>query len=81
MTTAGPAKIITDLCVMEPDDETKELTVTSLHPGVTRAQIEAATGWPIRFAPSPSETPAPEARELEVLREVRRATAEAHAGM
>ena len=81
ITTSGPAKIITDLCVMEPDDETKELTVTSLHPGVTRERLEAATGWPIRFAPGPSETPAPATRELDVLREVRRATAEAHAGM
>jgi glutaconate CoA-transferase subunit B len=77
--TAGPAKIITDLCVMEPDDETKELMVTSVHPGVTRERIEAATSWPVRFAAGPTETPAPDARELEVLRAVRRATADAHA--
>ena len=32
---ARPASI-TDLCVMEPDPETRELTVVSLHPGVTR---------------------------------------------
>jgi glutaconate CoA-transferase subunit B len=80
LTTAGPARIITDLCVMEPDQATRELTVTSLHPGVTRERIEAATGWPIRFASSLPETPVPEAGELEVLRAVRRATEEAHAG-
>ncbi|MEP6917419.1 MAG: CoA-transferase subunit beta [Acidobacteriota bacterium] len=80
LTTAGPAKIITDLCVMEPDDATRELTVTSLHPGVTREQIEAATGWPVRFAPALAETALPDARELAVLREVRRATEAAHAG-
>jgi glutaconate CoA-transferase subunit B len=74
ITTAGPAKIITDLCVMEPDDETKELMVTSVHPGVTRARIEAATGWPVRFAQTPSETPVPHEGELAVLRSVRRAT-------
>ena len=34
--TEGPAKVITDLCIMEPDPETKELTVTSLHPGVSK---------------------------------------------
>jgi glutaconate CoA-transferase subunit B len=79
LTTEGPAKVITDLCVMEPDAETKELTVTSLHPGVSRAQVEAATGWTVRFAPHVTATPVPSARELEVLREVRRATAEAHA--
>jgi glutaconate CoA-transferase, subunit B len=80
LTTQGPARIITDLCVMEPDQATRELTVTSLHPGVTRERIEAATGWPIRFASSLPETPVPEAGELEVLRAVRRATEEAHAG-
>ena len=78
LTTAGPAKVITDLCVMEPDPSTRELTVTSLHPGVTREGVEAATGWHIRFAVDVSETPAPAARELEVLRRVRAETERAH---
>jgi glutaconate CoA-transferase subunit B len=78
--TEGPARVITDLCIMEPDPETRELTVTSLHPGVTREQIEAATGWPIRFAPRLPATAEPSARELDVLRAVRRATEDAHAG-
>jgi glutaconate CoA-transferase, subunit B len=77
--TAGPAKVITDLCIMEPDRVSKELTVTSLHPGVSRAQVAAATAWPIRFADDLPSTATPTARELDVLRGVRRATAEAHA--
>ena len=48
--TAGPTKVITDLCILEPDPVTRELTVTSLHPGVDREQVTAATGWPVRFA-------------------------------
>src|SRR3954454_8286497 len=44
--TAGPTLVITDLCVMQPDAESRELTVTALHPGVTREQVQAATGWP-----------------------------------
>jgi len=76
--TAGPAKVITDLCVMEPDPSTRELTVSSLHPGVTRERVEAATGWGIRFAGDVAETPAPDARELEVLRRVRAETEHAH---
>src|SRR4051794_30746185 len=79
LTTEGPAKVITDLCIMEPDRVSKELTVTSLHPGVSKAQVEAATAWPIRFAEDLPSTPTPAARELDVLRSVRRATAEAHA--
>jgi glutaconate CoA-transferase subunit B len=66
---------------MEPDAESKELTVTSLHPGVSREQVEAATAWRIRFAPGVSETPMPSALELEVLRAVRAATAAAHANV
>jgi glutaconate CoA-transferase subunit B len=78
LTTAGPARVITDLCVMEPDPRTRELTVTSLHPGVTRERVEAATGWRIRFTPDVADTPAPDAHELEVLRRVRTATENAH---
>ena len=37
--TKGPTRVITDLCLLEPDAETKELTVTAMHPGVTREQI------------------------------------------
>jgi len=80
ITTAGPAKVITDLCVMEPDPVTRELTVTSLHPETTRKQIEDSTGWRICFAQTVAETPAPSALELEVLRRVRLETEHAHKG-
>ncbi len=80
ITTAGPAKVITDLCVMEPDPQTRELTVTSLHPGTARADVESATGWTVRFAPDVGDTPAPTAHELEVLRRVRLDTDKAHEG-
>lgn len=78
LATAGPAKIITDLCVMEPDRDTRELTVTSLHPGITRDQVAAATGWPIRFAAEVLETAAPSDDELSVLRNLRLQTENAH---
>jgi glutaconate CoA-transferase subunit B len=78
VTTKGPTKVITDLCVMEPDAQTKELTVTSLHPGVTPEQVTAATGWALKFAAALGETPAPKDAELAVLRELHRRTNEAH---
>src|SRR5246500_2433555 len=43
----GPVAVVTDLCVMKPDEATKELRVTQLHPGVTRDQVAKATGWEI----------------------------------
>jgi glutaconate CoA-transferase, subunit B len=76
--TEGPAKVITDLCIMEPDPMTKELTVTSLHPGVSRDTVVGATGWPVRFSDSVTETPEPTPTELEVLRTLRADTARAH---
>ena len=76
--TDGPVKVITDLCILEPDAVTKELTVTSLHPGVTRDRVAAATGWPVRFSDAVGETPEPTAAELDVLRALRADTAKAH---
>ena len=78
LSTKGPTKVITDLCVLEPDPETNELMVTSLHPLVTEAQVREATGWAIRFRDPVAETPPPAPFELEVLRELQARTAKAH---
>ncbi len=78
--TLGPTEVITDLCVLRPDPETKELVVTSLHPRVSREDVSAACGWNLRFAPDVSETPSPTDTELTVLRELQERTNRAHAG-
>jgi glutaconate CoA-transferase subunit B len=76
--TKGPTRLVTDLCVFEPDPATKEMTVTSIHPGVTRDQINGNTGWPVRYAATIAETKPPTADELTVLRELHARTARAH---
>ena len=78
--TKGPTKLITDLCVMEPDPVTKEMTVVSIHPGVTREALQAATGWPLKYASEVIETPAPTQIELSTLREIHARTKRAQAG-
>ena len=78
LATKGPTKVITDLCILEPDPDTKELAVTSLHPGVSADQVRAATGWPVHFAAQVGETAPPTDNELAVLRDLHRRTAEAH---
>lgn len=76
--TKGPTKLITDLALFEPDPETKEMTVVSIHPGVTREQIQENAGWIIAFAAKVAETPPPTPRELEVLRDLHARTDRAH---
>jgi glutaconate CoA-transferase subunit B len=77
--TKGPTKLITDLAVFAPDPETKEMTIVSIHPGVTREQIAENTGWAVRYAATVDETPAPTAHELEALRDLQARTNRAHA--
>jgi glutaconate CoA-transferase subunit B len=74
----GPAAVITDLCILEPDPVSRELTVTSIHPGVTREQIALATGWPIRFAADLTTTAPPAVEVLAVLRDLQARTRRAH---
>jgi len=76
--TKGPTKLVTDLCVFEPDPVTREMTVVSIHPGVTREKIAENTGWSVRFAAKVAETPPPTPQELETLRALHARTAAAH---
>lgn len=78
LTSAGPSHLITDLCVMAPDEKTKELKVVSLHPGVTREQVSDSTGWTVKFAAPPAQTPPPTGEELQALRTLRDRTRRAH---
>ena len=78
LTTKGPTLLITDLAVWKPDAETKEFTVTSLHPGVTREMVQETCGWPVKFATTLEETPPPTALELTTLRDLKARTAKAH---
>ncbi|HIP78635.1 MAG TPA: CoA-transferase subunit beta [Kiloniellaceae bacterium] len=78
LTTKGPTLLITDLCLWQPDPETKEFTVTSIHPGVTREEIQETCGWKVRFARDLAETPAPSEEELRTLRDLNVRTAKAH---
>lgn len=76
----GPTAVITDLGVLTPDPGTRELTLTSLHPGATAEQARRATGWDLKVAADLDETPPPTAHELEVLRDLLARTAAAHGG-
>lgn len=64
----GRAQIFTDLCVFRLDEEARELVVAELMPGVTREQVQAATGFALRFAPDCREVGVPDDETLDILR-------------
>jgi glutaconate CoA-transferase subunit B len=76
----GPTAVITDLGILTPDPVTKELTLTSIHPGVDLEKVIKATGWPLKVASDVKTTAPPTAEELSVLRDLHQRTARAHAG-
>jgi len=80
ITTQGPTLLITDLALWKPDPETKEFTVVSMHPGVTREQVQETCGWKVRFSDHIVETPPPTELELTTLRELQARTERAHGG-
>jgi glutaconate CoA-transferase, subunit B len=67
---AGPTVVITDLGVLRPDPETKELTLAALHPGATVEQAREATAWKLRVTEDPETTDPPTDEELAVLRDL-----------
>jgi len=76
--TAGPALVVTDLCMMKPDPATMEFVVVSLHRGVTPERVREHTGWDVRFAADLETTMPPRADELDALRDLNARTARAH---
>ena len=64
----GPQAVVTDLGILAPD-ESGELVLTHLHPGVSVAAAQANTGWELRSAANLQETEPPTAAELHILRQ------------
>ena len=60
--------IVTDLCVMDFGGPDHAIRVTSLHPGVSFEQVQAATGFPLLKAPELHTTPLPTGEQLAVIR-------------
>jgi len=67
----GPTIVITDLGVLRPDPETRELTLTQIHPGTSVDQAREQTGWELRVSDELEETEPPTETELRELRRLR----------
>jgi len=64
----GPYAVITNLCTMKFDSESGEMTVVSLHPGVTLDKVQENTPWKLKVAEKLEQTPPPTDREVSTLR-------------
>jgi glutaconate CoA-transferase subunit B len=67
---AGPIAVITDLGVLEPDRDSRQLVLTHTHPGVSVEQVQDATSWELQVAGDLTETEPPSEAELARLREL-----------
>ncbi|MEI8155285.1 MAG: ketoacid CoA transferase [Burkholderiales bacterium] len=59
--------IFTNLCVLDFGGPAHQVRLVSLHPGVTAAQVQEATGFPLYLPENIPETPAPTAEQMELL--------------
>jgi glutaconate CoA-transferase subunit B len=66
----GPTAVITDLGVLEPDPDSRELTLTQIHAEVEVERVREATGWELQVADELASTPPPTDEELAALREL-----------
>ena len=64
----GPQAVVTNLGILEPD-ETGELCLTALHPGIEVEQVRQNTGWDLQIASQLQRTLPPGQEELTILRQ------------
>lgn len=75
----GPALVVSDIGVLEPEPGSQELVLTALYAGGTIEAARAAVGWPLRVAERLEAIAPPTSEELETLRALHERTRIAHA--
>ena len=66
--SGGPSKVITSMGIFSFDPKSREMVLSSHHPGVTIQQIRSETGWPLKIAENVGETLPPTDMELAAVR-------------
>jgi acyl CoA:acetate/3-ketoacid CoA transferase beta subunit len=66
----GLRRVITNLAVLDFETPDHAMRLRSVHPGVTVADVVAATGFTLAISPDVPVTRAPTAEELRLIREV-----------
>jgi len=68
LTGGGPTLVITDLGVLRPDPDSRQLGLTGIYPGISVDQVRDSTGWELAVRSDLSELAPPSAAELAALR-------------
>ncbi len=66
----GPEAVITDMAVFRFDDDTKEMTLSSTHPGVSVDEVREEVQWDLAVADDVTTTPVPTRGEVAMLRAI-----------
>ena len=69
MPGSGPKIVVTNKAVFVFDEETGEMILQSLHPGVTFDEVQVNISWPLQSVDNLEETKPPTAQELRIMRE------------
>lgn len=67
--TNGPLKVITQIGVYEFDEETKEMTLSTLNPGFEESDVNENSSFEIHIPDDYDRSPEPSDEELRLLRE------------
>jgi glutaconate CoA-transferase subunit B len=66
---SGPQLVATDMGIFCFDQETGEMTLTSVREGVSVEQVQSEVGWPLKIASDLKTAEPPTAEELRIIRE------------
>jgi glutaconate CoA-transferase, subunit B len=66
---SGPTSVVTDLGTYAFDEESGEMTLETLHPGVSLDEVRGSMEWEPSLAGEVGVTPPPTASELRLIRE------------
>jgi glutaconate CoA-transferase subunit B len=66
---SGPTNVVTDLGTYAFDEATGEMTLDTVHPGVSLEDVRANMGWEPKVTAHLGETPVPSVEELRLIRE------------
>jgi glutaconate CoA-transferase, subunit B len=67
---SGPYRVITQLAVFDFDETSKQLRLRATHPGVSVADVQAASGFAVSVAETLEVTSPPAEEELRLLHEI-----------